>query len=304
MKTLIFILFIITGLSATGQTPNVKPSPAKDRINNSQSSRQNTSPLKSSSRPVSSGRANDRTAPIVSPRSNTRPSSGNRTNAGNNSSTGSGGNINAKAAPKSPFAGGIQAAPNAARTYDTITNNRPANTGTVGTIITGGNDTTFNVNTLNNNGVGTNSGAVDRSGQSQFGQTNWGRNDRNTVGESQWTIPPPITASFSREFPAQSNVAWMRSRVDTNTYDVRFKSGANWVTSVYDATGNRINMRTEVPLQQPPTPVSSYMGKQPANIKIVSINRFQMQGRPEVFELKLSNGETTYVNNDGIEIKF
>ena len=167
-----------------------------------------------------------------------------------------------------------------------------------------GNDTTFNVNTLNNNGVGTNSGAVDRSGQSQFGQTNWGRNERNTVGESQWTIPPPITASFSREFPAQSNVAWMRSRVDTNTYDVRFKSGANWVTSVYDATGNRINMRTEVPLQQSPTPVSSYMGKQPANIKIVSINRFQMQGRPEVFELKLSNGETTYVNNDGIEIKF
>ncbi|MCW3109322.1 MAG: hypothetical protein JWQ09_3828, partial [Segetibacter sp.] len=94
----------------------------------------------------------------------------------------------------SPFVSGIHAADNASKTFDTVAANRnTANNKTTNTTIAGGNDTTFNVNTISQGGVTTNSGAVERSGQAHFGQTNWG-NSRSTVGESQWTIPPPITA--------------------------------------------------------------------------------------------------------------
>jgi hypothetical protein len=215
---------------------------------------------------------------------------------------------------KSPFVSGIHAAPNAEKKLDTnnragtnVNTNRTttsSTSSTVGVVVPGGNDTTFNVNTIGStNSVNTNSGAVDRSGQSQFGQTNWGRNERNTIGESQWTVPPPITSSFNKEFPSANSATWIRNNVDTTQYSVRYKTGATWVTSTYNGSGNRLDMRTEIPLVQAPTPVSIYLSKQPSNFKINSISRLQVQGKPDVYELRLSNGKTAYVNNDGMEVK-
>ncbi len=204
---------------------------------------------------------------------------------------------------ESPFVNGVHPAENANQSFDTVTsgsNNINSNTQSA-VKVAGGNDTTFNVNTTSQNGVNTNSGAVDRSGQSQFGQTNWGRNTRNTVGESQWTIPPPITSSFNKEFPTANSATWSRNNVDTTIYSARYKSGENWVTSRYNAAGERMDTRFEIPLVQAPRPVSVYLAKQPSNIRLTSISRLQIQGRPEVYEIKTANGKTIYINNDGIE---
>ncbi|WP_207492057.1 hypothetical protein [Aridibaculum aurantiacum] len=301
MKTLIIGICMAMGIWAQGQVANTHPLPKKGKDNYPQNSRQHTSPVKTSSRHSPSVRGNPN-SPSVAPTPNDRPTEINRSNASNT-------NINRQGAsnaqPNSPFVQGVYAAPNAARTFDTIVTQGPAARATVGTVVPGGNDTTFNVNTITTTeGVTTTSGAVDRSGQAQFGQTNWGDGVRNTVGESQWTIPPPITASFNREFPASNNAAWTRNQVDTNQYTVRYKAGTSWVTSTYDASGTRINMRTDIPLVQPPAPVSVFIAKQPATFQVASISRVQVQGRPEVYELRLANGKTTYVNTDGMEVRF
>jgi hypothetical protein len=172
-----------------------------------------------------------------------------------------------------------------------------------GTNVAGGNDTTFNVNTTNQNGVNTNAGAVDRSGQSQFGQTNWGRNNRNTVGESQWTVPPPITASFNKQFPDVSGAQWTRNNGDTSIYAVRYKAGANWASSRYNAAGDRLDTRIDIPLVQAPRPVSVYLAKQADDFRITSISRLQIQGKPELYEIRTASGNTIYVNNDGMETR-
>jgi hypothetical protein len=202
-----------------------------------------------------------------------------------------------------PFAGNIHPAYNAGKKFDSAGINSNNRSTSRATTIRGGNDTTFNANTLDPSGTTTNSGAVDRSGQAQFGQTNWG-NGRGTVGESQWTIPPPITASFNREFPSVNNATWSRNKVDTSIYSARHKSGSHWITTNYNAGGQRIDMRTEVPLLQPPRPVAVYLAKQPANFRAVNIYRLQLQGKPDVYEIVTRNGKTIYINNEGMEVNY
>jgi hypothetical protein len=202
----------------------------------------------------------------------------------------------------SPFVSGVHAADNAPKKFDTTANSHSAKNQTANTTIAGGNDTTFNVNTtLFQKGVTTNSGAVDRSGQAQFGQTNWG-DSRSTVGESQWTIPPPITASFNKEFPASNTATWTRNNVDTTIYSAKYKSGSQWIITNYNSSGERLDMRTEVPLIQSPRPVSVYMAKQPANFKAASIYKLQVQGKADLYELETATGKRIYINNDGVEV--
>lgn len=210
-------------------------------------------------------------------------------------------------ATASPFAGGVHPADNASKTFDTIASTPGRNNNirhqTTSVTIAGGNDTTFNVNTLAQSRATTISGAVDRSGQAQFGQTNWG-NSRRTVGESQWTVPPPITASFNKEFPASNSATWIRNNVDTSIYSARYKSGAQWVTTSYNASGQRLNMRTEYPLVQPPRAVTVFIAKQPAGFEAVTIYKLQVQGKPDVYEIRTKNGKTVYVNNEGMEVNY
>jgi hypothetical protein len=205
----------------------------------------------------------------------------------------------------SPFVGGVHPGENAAKRFDTVANRNNLNTGSANnTTIRGGNDTTFNVNTtMTQGGVTTNSGAVDRSGQAQFGQTNWG-NSRSTVGESQWTIPPPITASFNKDFPESNRATWTRNNVDTTIYSARYRSGAQWVTTNYNASGQRLDMRTEFPLVQPPRAVSVYIAKQPAGFRAATIYKLQVQGKPDVYEIETASGKKIYLNNEGMEINY
>jgi len=177
------------------------------------------------------------------------------------------------------------------------------NSQAAGTLIAGGNDTTFNIHSFSDGGVTTNLGAVDRSGQAQFGQTNWG-NSRSTVGESQWTIPPPITASFNKEFPGSNRASWTRNNVDTTIYSARTKSGLQWVTTRYNAGGRRLDKRTEYPLVQPPRPVTVYLAKQPSGFLVANVYKLQVQGRADLYEIETSSGKKIYINNDGMEVNY
>ncbi len=206
---------------------------------------------------------------------------------------------------KSPFAGGIHPANNAAQKFDSVApanpnsiNNRPNPNAT----IAGVNDSAVNVNTLTENGIPTNSGAVDKSGQAQFGQTNWGGN-RGTVGESQWTVPPPITTSFNKDFPTISNATWVRSNLDTSIYSARYQSGAVWVTTNYNVTGQRLDTRSELSLTSAPVPVYNYLSRQPKGFKAISIYKVQMQGKPDMYEVQSSGSQTIYLNAEGMEVK-
>ncbi len=175
---------------------------------------------------------------------------------------------------ESPSVNGVHPAENADRSLDTVAaNSNSVNLNSQDNVtIASANDTTFNANTTSQNGVNTTSGAVDRSGQSQFGQTNWGRDTRNTVGESQWTIPPPVTSTFNKEFPSANSATWSRNNADTSIYSARYRSGANWVTSSYNSSGERLGTRFEIPLVQAPRAVSVYLAKQPSTIRIASIS--------------------------------
>lgn len=206
-----------------------------------------------------------------------------------------------------PFVGGIHAAPDAGEKFDTTNKNMNVNNvntpNTMVTPVAAPNDTIFNANTITDNGTTTNSGAVDRSGQSQFGQTNWG-NSRSTVGESQWTIPPPVTASFNKEFPAAARAVWSRNNTDTSIYSARYKSGDLWVTTNYSFAGKRLDMRTEVPLTLLPQPVSAYISKLPANLPVTTVSKWEVLGKADVYEIKTKTGKTMYVNNDGAEVNY
>lgn len=208
-----------------------------------------------------------------------------------------------KAGNKSPFASGIHAAANAGEKFDTLQQNaNNPNTGNVTvTPVAAPNDTIFNTNTINNNGATINSGAVDRSGQAQFGQTNWG-NSRSTVGESQWTIPPPVAASFNKEFPAAGDLTWTRNNADTSIYSARYKSGDTWVTTNYSVSGQRLDMRTEMPLTLLPRRVSAYVDKLPNNLQVSAISKWQVLGKPDVYEIQTRTGKTIYLNNEGKEV--
>lgn len=209
---------------------------------------------------------------------------------------------------KSPFAGGVHAAVNAGEKFDSAKivnpNSVNSNAGTNAVANTNGapvNDTVFNNNTITGNGLTTTSGAVDRSGQAQFGQTNWG-NSRSTIGESQWTIPPPVTASFKKEFPAAGNLTWTRSISDSSVYSAKYRSGDRWVTSNYSISGQRLDMRTEVPLTLLPQTVSNYIAKMPSDMPVITITKWQVLGKPDVYEIQTKPGKTIYVNDDGNEV--
>jgi hypothetical protein len=213
-------------------------------------------------------------------------------------------NTSSPSTNSNPFVSGVHASDNGMKRFDSTTVNRNnVNNQTANTTIAGGNDTTFNVNTLSQGGVTTNSGAEDRSGQAQFGQTNWG-NSRSTVGESQWTVPPPITASFNKDFPQSDSATWTRNNVDTTIYSAKYKSAAKWGVTNYNSSGGRLDMRTEVPLIQPPRPVSVYIAKQPAGFRAATIYKIQVQGRPDIYEVETMTGKKIYINNDGMEVKY
>lgn len=205
----------------------------------------------------------------------------------------------------SPFVGGIHSSPDAGEKFDTanhnINNVSPANVAI--TPVAAPNDTIFNANTVSDNSVNTNSGAIDRSGQAQFGQTNWG-NNRSTVGESQWTIPPPITASFNKEFPAAASTTWSRNNTDTSIYSARYKQGDLWITTNYNASGQRLETRTEVLLHLLPKPVRAYISKLPTNLPVTTISKWQVLGKADVYEIKTKTGKTMYINNDGVEVNY
>ena len=209
-----------------------------------------------------------------------------------------------------PFVTGIHPANNAAKTYDTL--NTPANANNVNgatsvnagsTSIEPANDTVFNANSIKENGITTTSGAVDRSGQAQFGQANWG-DSRGTVGEGQWTVPPPITASFNKQFPAVNNATWTRNNRDTSIFSARYNNGTSWIIMNYNAAGERLDMRTEFSLPQPPRPVSIFIAKQPADFQAAAIYRLQVPGKPDLYEIQTKTGRTIYINNDGNTVSF
>lgn len=215
------------------------------------------------------------------------------------------------AAAKSPFVGGIHAAPNAGEKFDTTNKNinniqnvnNANNANAAVTPVAAPNDTIFNANTITDNGVLTNSGAVDKSGHAQFGQSNWG-NSRSTVGESQWTVPPPITASFIKEFPTAGSTTWSRNYKDTSIYVARYKAGDMWITTNYNASGQRLDMRTEVPLISLPQAVSAYISKMPTNLQVTTVSRWQVLGKADVYEIQTRTGKTIYVNNEGAEVNY
>ena len=286
MKVILFSLFIIFSVNSYSQQ--------KQRTNKSSRPKAAIPPLGKTGQPTEADRAPRQT--ITEKYLNGRPrrdtSSGNTTG----SSTGE----------KTPFAGGVYSSDRAVSTFDSVGSQNNAtltNRNATNATIAGGNDTTFNVNSINQNGVTSSSGAVDKSGQSQFGQTNWG-NSRSTIGESQWTVPPPITASFSREFPAINNATWVRNNIDTSVYSAKYQSGAAWVTTNYSNAGQRLDTKTEIALLQPPRPVSVYLAKQPSNFQLTNISFVQMQGKPDVYALTTRTGKTIYLNSDGMEISY
>lgn len=199
-----------------------------------------------------------------------------------------------------PFVSGIYAAPKAGKTFDSAAN-RTAITGasTNNQMITG-RDTILNRNTLNEGGIPTNSGAVDKSGQSQFGQSNW---QNNTVGESQWTVPPPVSATFNKQFGEMNNAVWSRNMGDTNMYRVRYQQNNVWIANTFTSAGQVMDTRTEIPLAQAPLGVTAYKARQPGTFEIITVNKYQPQGRPFVYELRLKDGRTIYVNEAGTEIR-
>jgi hypothetical protein len=63
-------------------------------------------------------------------------------------------------------------------------------------------------------------------------------------------------------------------------------------------------MRTEVPLVQPPRPVSVYLAKQPASFKAATIYRLQVPGKDDLYEIETAGGKRIYINNDGMEVSY
>ena len=208
-------------------------------------------------------------------------------------------------AGKSPFATGVHAAANAGEKFDTagtnINPNNVNNAANINTSVVNDNDTVYNANTITDNGMTTNSGAVDRSGQAQFGQSNWG-SSRSTIGESQWTVPPPVKTSFTKEFPGAGNLKWSRNNTDTSIYSARYKSGDRWVTTNYSTSGQRLDTRTEVPLTLLPQNVSAYISKMPSDLTVVTITKWQVLGKSDVYEIQTKTGKIIYVNDDGEEV--
>jgi hypothetical protein len=292
-------MFLITGLSINGFSQAT--STGKNRTNQNKTLRNSPNPNNTGAgQSANDGRSQNGHA---------RETATDRyLNGSGNKNGGSNSSVQNTPGNSSPFATGMRAANNAGKSFDTLrantdNNNMSGTSNTASATVAGGNDTTFNANTLSGSSITTNSGAVDRSGQAQFGQTNWG-SGRGTVGESQWTVPPPITASFNHEFPAINNATWTRNNVDTTVFSARYKNGASWVTSNYNASGEKLDIRTEFPLPQPPRPVSMFIAKQPKNFQVTSIYRVQVQGKPEVYELQTKTGKTVYVNNDGMEVSY
>ncbi len=279
MKTLIIILFLSWGLNSFSQTTTNKSKSKKSKTTLSSQTTANNS--------------------LAKPRQTITEKYLNGNRAANEAS---------KTAVKdsSPFVSGIHAAPNAKKVYDSIP---PANPNsiehntraTTSTAVIG--DTIANANTVIESGIPTTSGAVDKSGQTQFGQSNWG-SSRGTVGESQWTVPPPVTSSFVKEYPTATNIAWIRSATDSSVYSARYKAGAEWIVSSYNATGNRLDRRTEISLQQLPQTVDTYMKGQPATFQATYINRLQIQGKPEVYEIRTKSGQVIYLDMEGREVRY
>lgn len=222
---------------------------------------------------------------------------------------------------KSPFVSGIHAVQNGGEKFNSVNRNKLNNIQNVNNInnannvnnvnnpnvtatpVAAPNDTVYNVNTITDNGILTNSGAIDKSGNAQFGQTNWG-NSRSTIGESQWTVPPPITASFMKEFPNAANTTWSRNNKDSSIYSARYKSGDTWITSNYNASGQRLDMRSEVPLVLLPKAVNAYISKMPANLEVVNVTRWQVLEKADVYEIRTRAGKIIYVNSDGVEVNY
>lgn len=293
MKTLYIIL--ITGICINGYSQTKKSAHHKTKAKTANSKR-----IKTSNNPTSGTTA-------LPPRETITEKYLKGPARGNNTDT----SATKNSADKSPFAGGVHAAAGAGEKFDTTNNdidnlhnvNNGNNTNVTVRPVAAANDTTFNANTINNNGVPTNSGAVDKSGNAQFGQSNWG-NSRSTVGESQWTVPPPITASFSKEFPTAGNATWSRNNKDTALFVARYKSGDTWITTNYNASGQRLDMRTEVPLVSLPQAVNAYVSKLPANLPVTTISKWQVLGKADVYEIQIKNGKTIYVNSEGTEVNY
>ncbi len=206
----------------------------------------------------------------------------------------------------SPFVSGIHAADNAAKKYDSVALVNPNNilNNSQPTVATGvGNDTISNPNTIVQNGIATTSGAVDKSGQAQFGQTNWG-SSRSTIGEGQWTVPPPVSSAFSKDLPTIKNVTWNRSNTDTAIYWARYQSGSDWIISSYNSTGNTLDRRTEISIQQLPSQLSGFIRSQPSPFQASSVYRLQIPGRQDLYEIRTPQNRIMYVNMNGEEVKY
>lgn len=205
---------------------------------------------------------------------------------------------------RSPFVGGIYPKTNADKTFDTSGANVNNTMNIVFTNTTGNStDTIGNINTLNQGPVTTTSGTVDRSGQAQFGQTNWGES-RRVVGESQWTVPPPVTTAFNKEFPLVTNATWARNNLDSTIYSARYRSGNYWITANYNPIGERLETITEIPYAEAPLPIRNLYSTRFNGIEIVTINRIQVMGKRDMYELKTRNGRTIYLNNEGAEVNY
>jgi hypothetical protein len=132
------------------------------------------------------------------------------------------------------------------------------------------------------------------------GESQWGINQ---VGENQWTPPNNVITGFTRDFPAIRGATWTRDN-NLNMYFARYRSGDLWASTTYNLNGMLVDTRTELPLTgQLPEALTSFRGRQGALVDFSRISRVDRPGRETVYEVRLSTGKITFVNNRGEEVQ-
>lgn len=127
----------------------------------------------------------------------------------------------------------------------------------------------------------------------------WGR---NTLGESQWTPSPSISAGFSKDYPEVTDITWMRDARDTSNFSVRYRNGNWWSVSTYSGAGARLDTRTQLDFDDLPRPVSFFIERHFVNTHPQKVVRVERPYKIDFYELRFSAGRVVYIDGDGREI--
>lgn len=112
--------------------------------------------------------------------------------------------------------------------------------------------------------------------------------EKEEKDEAKVAAPEAVAASFAKDFPSVKKVTW---EMENGNYEAEYKVNGTEQSALYDKTGHRSEVETEIKTEALPQAAKDYLKKNYADYKLKEASNIVDDKGITTYEAKVSKGK-------------